>query len=318
MSYPPSAQRAASTARSGGAAPVRGGDGPLPQILVAASGATRSGTTLASAILAATTSLHNRDVLLIDATQSGAMRPLLGVPAASAFASVSPSLTVAETSVAALVPLFEAPPVATGDAVLVDAGARLGNVLGVLAAALAAGLTPGLLVVTGTDATQLAAAYALIKIAAERGLTTATEVVIVGGDDAEARDAFALLTAGVRRFLDRPLALAAHVPEDPSLAVALAAGMSIHDAAAGSPAAAALAELAGRWAASDHTPAATAAPPIALPVAATPSASVPSAASPSSPVARGVRPQPALAASLRRPAVPGLTGSLAFAAAPAR
>ncbi len=298
MSYPSLAQRAATPARSGGAAAVRGVDGPLPQILVAASGATRCGTTLASALVAVTASALGRNVLLVDATQSGGMLPLLGAPASPPFAAVSPTLTAAAADVAALVPLFEAGPVSTGDAVLVDAGARLGNVLGALAAALAAGVTPGLLVVTGTEAAQLAAAYALIKIAAERGLSAATEVVIVGGDEAEARDAFALLTAGVRRFLDRPLALAAHVPEDPSLAVALSAGMSVHDAAAGSPAAAALTDLAGRWAASAPAPAA-------------------GAPNESARAARTSRPQPA-ASPPRRPAVPGLSGPLAFAAAPAR
>ncbi|HEY0776404.1 MAG TPA: hypothetical protein VGD56_00420 [Gemmatirosa sp.] len=297
MSYPAPAQRAASSARSGGVRVARGGDA-LPRVLIAASGATRCGTTVASALVAATASALGREVLVVDASQSGAMLPLLGAPASAPFAAVSPTLTVAAADVAALVPLLEAPPVSTGDAVLVDAGARLGNVLGALAAALAAGITPGLLVVTGTEAAQLAAAYALIKIAAERGLTAATEVVIVGGDEAEARDAFALLTAGVRRFLDRPLALAAHVPEDPSLAVALSAGMSVHDAAAGSPAAHALADLAGRWATSGHAPAATAVAPNAV-------------------AALEPRPRP-VAAPPRRPAVPGLTGPLAFAAAPAR
>ena len=298
MSYPPAAPRSVtSAATQGGGAGARAGHDPLPQVLVAASGASRCGTTLSSAILAVAASALGRDVLLVDASSSGALLPLLGVHGAT-FAAVSPTLTAAEAGVAALVPLFEAPPVSTGDAVLVDAGARLGNVLGALAAALAAGLAPGLLVVTGTEAAQLAAAYALIKVAAERGLAAATEVVIVGGDATEARDAFALLTAGVRRFLDRPLALAAHVPEDPSLAVALAAGMSVHDAAAGSPAVAALNALAGRWAVA-------ASPPVASPDAA----------------ARSVRAAGARLAAApapRRPAVPGLTGPLAFAAAPAR
>lgn len=270
----------------------RGEEPPLPQLLIVASGASRSGTSLTSAILAASTSALGRDLLLIDACQSGTLLPMLG--AQSSFVAVSPTLTVAEVGVAALVPLFEAPPVSTGDAVLVDAGARLGTVLGALAAALAVGHAPGLLVVTGTDASQIAAAYALIKVAAERGLTTTAEVVIVGGDAIEARDAFALLTAGVRRFLDRPLVFAAHVPEDPSLALALSAGMPVHDAATGSPAALALASLATRWAASS--------------VSTSPSAPVP----PPNPG------RPAAAVPARRPAVPGLSGSLAYAAAPAR
>lgn len=300
MSYLPAAHRTASSAAlPGGLAGVRGREEPLPQILVAASGASRCGTTLSSAIIAVTSSSLGRDVLLVDASQSGALLPLLGVPTRP-FAAVSPTLTVAEANVAGLVPLLESPPVSAGHAVLIDAGARLGNVLGALAAALAAGLTPGLLVVTGTEAAQLAAAYALVKVAAERGLTAATEIVVVGGDPAEARDAFALLTAGVRRFLDRPLTLAAHVPEDPSLAVALAAGMSVHDAAAGSPAVAALAALAGRWAAATPVPAPVL-PPNALAA-----------------VAPSVSPRVGAAPPPRRPAVPGLTGPLAFAAAPAR
>ena len=287
-----SPSRNASAAVSGGLAVAREGDaGPVPQILVAASGAARCGTTLSAAILAVTASALGRDVLLVDTCPGGTVLPLLGAPTATNFAAIGPTLRAAAAGVAALVPLLEATTISGSDAVLVDAGSRLGNVLGALAAARAAGRSPGLLVITGTDAAQLAAAYALIKVAAERGLTDATEVVIVGGDEQEAHDAFVLLTAGVRRFLDRPLLLAAHVPEDPSLAVALAAGMSVHDAAAGSPAAAALAPLAARWAASAPTP-------IAVPA-------IPAVSRPGTPPPR-------------RPAVPGLSGSLAFAAAPAR
>lgn len=285
MSYPPATPRAAGSLE------------PLPRVLVVASGASRCGTTVASALLAATAAAAGRRLVAVDATESGALRPLLGAALGPAAAPDHPPTSgadplgaapvVLDAPASALLPLFEAAPVVAGAAVLVDAGARLGPVLGALAAALAADLAAGLLVVTGTAPAQLAAAYALVKVAAQRKLAPAIEVVIVGGTAAEAADAFALLAGGARRFLDRPLALAAHVPEDPSLAVAFAAGMSVHDAAAGSPAAAALAPLAERWAASPR------------------SAAAPSAAAPP-------RPTP------RRPAVPGLSGPLAFAAAPAR
>jgi MinD-like ATPase involved in chromosome partitioning or flagellar assembly len=121
---------------------------------------------------------------------------------------------------------------------LIDAGAELAAVRDALAR------NPGalLLVVTGTGPASLAAAFALVKAtAADRA-----EIIVVGGDSAEAAAAHARLDEGARHFLGRPLPLAAAVPEDPSLAVALAAGMPVHEAAAGSPAAAALHALAER------------------------------------------------------------------------
>ena len=127
---------------------------------------------------------------------------------------------------------------ASGALALVDAGAELAAVRAAL------GRNPDalLLVVSGTAPAALAAAFALVKATAP----APAELVLVGGDASAAAAAHARLDEGARRFLGRPLRLAAAVPEDPSLAVALAAGMPVHDAAAGSPAAAALHALAER------------------------------------------------------------------------
>jgi hypothetical protein len=208
-----------------------------------------------------------RHVHLVDAA-GGAQLPLLGVApellAADAPAPVSATLALTavptshDTAVgdpATLAAALQSAPAA--DLVVVDAGARLDGVQAALAVARGIPGPPGarnpdplLLVATGTEAPALASAYALVKACA----AGPAEVLVVGADPAAAAAAFAHLDEGARHFLARPLRLAAVVPDDPSLAVALAAGMSVHDAAAGSPAAAALHAVAERAPASAAAP----------------------------------------------------------------
>jgi MinD-like ATPase involved in chromosome partitioning or flagellar assembly len=81
----------------------------------------------------------------------------------------------------------------------------------------------------------VAACYALVKATAARHPDLAADVVLNGGDGAPARRAADELAAAARRRLERRLDCLGFVPDDPSLRAALAAGMPLPDAAAGSP-----------------------------------------------------------------------------------
>lgn len=223
-------------------------------------------------MLAVSAAALGRAVCLVDATAGDVQAALLGVAPAALTAGVA--VPVSATLALAQVAPGDAPALAVtvadaraaSDLVIVDAGSRLAGVDAALAAAClaAAGEPAGawggarnlaalLLVVTGTDAPALAAAYALVKACASGALhgdarrgDVAAEVLVAGADAAQAAAASAQLDEGTRHFLARPLHLAGAVPDDPSLALALGAGMTVHDAAAGSPAAAALHALAER------------------------------------------------------------------------
>jgi hypothetical protein len=145
------------------------------------------------------------------------------------------------------------------DLVIVDGGSRLDTVSACLEAAAPAGDAGSaggadngrnarvrLLVVTGADPIGLAASYALVKAAGQRAPLVETLVLANRLDEEAAAHAFAQLDAGARHFLERPLALAGAVPDDSCLDVALRAGMLLHDAAAGSPAAVAIQPIAER------------------------------------------------------------------------
>ena len=140
------------------------------------------------------------------------------------------------------------------DVVVVDGGSRLDTVSACVEAALptaaaadAAG-NPGvrLLVVSGADPIALAASYALVKAVTQRAPAVTPLVLANRLDDDAAAHALAQLDQATRHFLDRPLTLAGAVPDDGCLDVALRAGMLLHDAAAGSPAALAIQPIAER------------------------------------------------------------------------
>lgn len=247
MPYAPASRTPAP--RSAAPLPVAGA---LPRVLVMAGSTARAGTSVTAAILAASAAALGHTVCLLDAAD-GAQRALLGIPALADRPPGEPVHLSTTLSVATSSPETLAPTLATAraaaDVVVVDAGSRLATVRGALdAAALAPGgarnPAAALLVVTSADPAALAAAYALVKSLAAPDLPV--ETVVIGADPLAAAAAFAHLDAGARQFLARPLRLAAAVPADPSLAVALGAGMTVHDAATGSPAAAALHPLAER------------------------------------------------------------------------
>ncbi len=123
--------------------------------------------------------------------------------------------------------------------VVIDAGSRLESVLGACAHA------GRLLVVTTADAIAAAAGYALLKMAAERHPTLSTRVV-ANRHDERGGPGDGLISSAAAHFLGREAPVAAAVPEDSLLARAVGAGMTVQDAADGSPAAHAVAVATAR------------------------------------------------------------------------
>jgi MinD-like ATPase involved in chromosome partitioning or flagellar assembly len=121
------------------------------------------------------------------------------------------------------------------DAVVVDAGSRLEQILA--AAAPAGGPAPQLLVVTSADPIAAAASYALVKVLAQRAPATAVALLVAGADAPTAGAAHATVSGAAEQFLGRTVPLAGAVPDDPSLRRAVLGGMPLQDATDGSPAA---------------------------------------------------------------------------------
>jgi MinD-like ATPase involved in chromosome partitioning or flagellar assembly len=240
------------------AAPSAGG-----QVVVLGSGKGGVGTSTAAALLALLASVEGRDVLLVDAVDGiGAQHLLFGVRPVLSLAAlrggeveprdlllpVSPTLSliaaggddpfggVAITAierrallrrVATLYPQF--------DLVVVDGGSRLESVL----AACSAGFDR-ILTVTTVDRIALAASYALLKAAAARIGEAAVDVLVNRHDEAGAAAAFTELRTAALTFGQNVPGYLGSLPDDACLAAGVAAGMPIHEAAAGSPAAAAM------------------------------------------------------------------------------
>lgn len=152
------------------------------------------------------------------------------------------------------------------DLAVIDAGASPDAVR----AACALTAAPMLLVVTGDDRADMAASYGAIKLALAANADASLAIVANRVDASAGRWAAEALADACARFLDRAARVAGTIPDDPTLAAALAAGMPIADAAEGSPvseAAARVAQLLFSSAPTDRsTPdgARRAAPPAAL------------------------------------------------------
>ncbi|MDQ6829259.1 MAG: hypothetical protein M3081_10380, partial [Gemmatimonadota bacterium] len=130
---------------------------------------------------------------------------------------------------------------ASYDLVVVDGGSRLESVMGVSAAG-----AERLIAVTTSDRIAVAAAYALIKAAAAKHPELHAEVLLNGCEEGMAAYGYELIQTAAEQFLERNVALSGVVPHDASLKAALGEGMMIGDAAAGSPAAIVMHEIAMR------------------------------------------------------------------------
>jgi MinD-like ATPase involved in chromosome partitioning or flagellar assembly len=121
------------------------------------------------------------------------------------------------------------------ECVVIDAGARLDNIM----AATLAGATTAL-VVTDADRISLAANYAVIKVLSQRAETVPCHVLVNRHDELVSHAAGVRLSDACRQFLGFDLSQAGWIPDDPCLRAAVGAGMSIGDAVDGSPAAQAM------------------------------------------------------------------------------
>ncbi len=229
-------------------------------VLVVASGKGGTGTSLVTALLGLTAAGEGRRVLLVDGTESyGALHLMLGVVPRHPLAALrGGQASAAEllTPIADGVSLFpgggaddaHAAPLGVAerqllfrrvaelydahDLVVVDAGSRLEAVL----TACGGGVTRVLLVAT-EDQIAMAAAHALLKALEARMPGLPVDVLVNRATDAHAAEVHAHLATAAERFLARPVGFAGAVPDDACLQGGLGAGMTVQDAAAGSPAA---------------------------------------------------------------------------------
>jgi flagellar biosynthesis protein FlhG len=262
-------------------------------VIVVGSGKGGSGTSVVAALIALSAAAAGRRVLLVDADEHvGPQRYLLGIGVGPTLADLRGTADAASIAVpiSATLSVIRGGPPASGasmqepaerraalrraaslyaghDLVVIDGGSRLDTVCACCEATGAGGLAR-LVVVSGIEPIALAASYALVKAARERtsamtGTAVAADVVVNRHDDEAAEHAFAQVADACRFFLDAPLRLVGSLPNDPSLEVALRAGMSLQDAAAGSPAAVATQTLTERLLADLGAP--NGAPRLALP-----------------------------------------------------
>lgn len=232
---------------------------PDATVLVIASGKGGTGVSLATALLGLAVAGEGRQVLLVDGTESyGALHLMLGITprhplaalrggvadAEELLAPVAETLTlfpggaddgaVAPLSMAERQLLFRrvAELYDRYDLVVVDAGSRLEAVL-----TACDGGVSRLLLVTNEDPIAMAATHALLKAVEARRPGVPVDVLVNRAGAHEAERIAAHLHDAAARFLDRELGFAGAIPDDPCLQGGLGAGMTVQDAAAGSPAA---------------------------------------------------------------------------------
>lgn len=237
---------------------------PAPEwrlpVLVVGSGKGGVGTSSLAALLALAAAREERRVLLVDADGVlGSQHLLFGVGAGPGFGALAGGEVEAEQL---LVPLADNLTLLPGggdplgnaerqalfrrvaalypayDLVVVDGGSRLDSVR----AACAAGAARLVAVSTG-DRISLAATYALVKAVGERFPTLAVDLLFNRATADEAESAWTEIQGATRHFLQRSVSLAGAVPDDRCLQAGILAGMSLPDAAAGSPAAASLEQI---------------------------------------------------------------------------
>lgn len=232
--------------------------------VVFASGKGGTGTSTAAALLACGAAENGFRVLLVDGNAAfGSLHLYLGVPAGPGWGALKSGsqpqdLLVKVTENLTLLPGGSAEDAAgavsgaerqalfrrvsslygTYDLVVIDGGSRLDSVL----AACAPGVAR-LIAVSTPDRVSLAGSYALMKVISERAAELPISVLVNRGEE----EAGESLRAAARRFLARNIDLVGAIPDDECLRAGINAGMDIQDAAADSPAAAAMLEAGTRF-----------------------------------------------------------------------
>ena len=251
------------------ARPARGSASARPTMLLVASGKGGVGTSMIAALAALAAAARGERVLLVDASESGgglhhlfAVRPTTGIwaltntrtPVDEALIAINDRLTLIaggtsgggptpttdvdrRTALARLgriYPRFQL--------VIFDGGSRLDSVTAITEL-----VDPALLLVTSADRLALAANYALVKTVNARRPDAIVSVISNRHGEAVAADACEFLVGACSHFLGRTIDVAGSVPDDPCLLAAVGAGMTVHDAVDGSPAAEAVRTLISRF-----------------------------------------------------------------------
>lgn len=232
--------------------------------VVFASGKGGTGTSTLAALFAVSAASIGDRVLLVDGSAGiGSLHLYLGVHAAQGWTALrtgtsAEELLVKVTDTLTLLPgLTEEDAAATisaaerqtllrkvsslysrFDLVVIDGGSRLDSV--------AAACAPGaarLVAVSTPDRVSLASTYALVKVLGERLPEVPITVLINRGEE----DAAESIRGAARRFLARGIEGVGGIPNDECLRAGINAGMDIQDAAADSPAAAAMLEVGKRF-----------------------------------------------------------------------
>jgi MinD-like ATPase involved in chromosome partitioning or flagellar assembly len=227
--------------------------------LLVTSGKGGVGTSMIAALAALTAAARGKRVLLVDACESGgSLHHLFGVrPTHSLWMLSHPRVQPSDalvsvdemlmflpggTSGAAVAPTSDddrraslsrlAMVYGDFDLVLFDGGSRLDTITAI------SDLTdPSLLLVTSADRLSLAANYALVKSVRARRSNAVISVVANRHGEALSAEACEYLVDACAHFLGRSIEIAGAVPDDPCLQASVGAGMSVRDAANGSPAA---------------------------------------------------------------------------------
>jgi len=243
-------------------------DAPGAFVTVVAAGKGGVGTSTVATLLALVVAARGTRVLLVDAYDGHGPRPLLfGTGSGPRFddhkrssPESSDEITRVTETLSLAIPVHaysDTVPVAPSekrsgmrrlsalykgyDVVVIDGGSRLESVLSACE-----GGVDQLALVTAADRICLAASFALVKALGER--LGGRPVVLVGNrlEEDRAHEAATLLDSATHQFLERGIVFGGSVPDDPCLSAGVAAGMSLLEAAADSPAATAVETIAGR------------------------------------------------------------------------
>lgn len=248
---------------------TRGAPALRPTMLLIASGKGGVGTSMIAALAALAAAARGQHVLLVDASESGgglhhlfAVRPTTGMwsltdtrtPVDDALMQINDRLTLIaggtnaggptpatdvdrRTALARLARIYS-----RYQLVIFDGGSRLDSVTAITEL-----VDPSLLLVTSADRLALAANYALVKTVSTRRRDASVTVISNRHGEAVAADACEFLVGACSHFLGRTIDVAGSVPDDPCLQAAVGAGMTVHDALEGSPAAEAVRAVLSRF-----------------------------------------------------------------------
>lgn len=122
------------------------------------------------------------------------------------------------------------------DTVVVDASTSIGALAGACEAADRSGMNVKLLLVSASGGASLAATHAMLKAARRMGVSAPAHVLVAAEEPDAAANVHAMLDTAAQRFLGESLGFAGAIPRDACLAMALRGGMTLLDAASGSPA----------------------------------------------------------------------------------